>query len=644
VVVSPPAADGEQTQGVANGGVDLPGGWIGVGFGAALIAAATLVWKRRRHRYIPTPITSPTLDGPDLTAPLAALTRIRQTLRRNAPEALTEPDLGPTVHEWVRATIKPALPPVGPTGTDLAGVGELPMSAGLGLHGPAALDATRALLVAALTCGRPTDPDAKGEVVIPAATLATLLGVSAVDIGTIARLTVTPTFADAMTRIEEEIIRRTRVLAEAEAADITALRAGDSYAESLPQLLLIADVPDAGWHARLSTAIHLGRSAEIGAALLGQWPGGTTLTVAADGTTSGGVGERVAVLDTTAAAEMLAMLREAHDTAEIRTPAATSSRPSRERRVQADPASAPAVVDEPDDAVTCDAPARVERPVIASSASDPLPFTSAVAPVKVRVLGPPTILDVNGNPMRGMRAKSMELLVYLAVRKDGASLGDIMEAIWPDATMRRASERLSTCVANLRGVIRAAAQPDTSIAAMQAGDARKRLEPVVNTGGHYHLDAAIIDIDWWTVLDEYARVAVATDNGARLAHLHLAVAAMHGPLAAGCEYEWIDTDREYTRRHQIKIYAQAAALLTDTDSHQAKTLYDAACDLDPLSEELARHAMRAAAHVGDAEAISHRLATLRQQLCDIDTEVSTETEKLASSLRKDLARHDPDER
>jgi hypothetical protein len=44
---------------------------------------------------------------------------------------------------------------------------------------------------------------------------------------------------------------------------------------------------------------------------------------------------------------------------------------------------------------------------------------------------------------------------------------------------------------------------------------RKRLEPIPNTGSRYHLDPAVVRVDWWTVLDQYEAVATAaaTDPG-----------------------------------------------------------------------------------------------------------------------------------
>ena len=126
--------------------------------------------------------------------------------------------------------------------------------------------------------------------------------------------------------------------------------------------------------------------------------------------------------------------------------------------------------------------------------------------------------------MRGLRAKSIELLVYLAIHRDGVPLDQIIEAVWPGVPAQRAAQRLSTCLANLRTIIRAA---------LPTTDPDAKAEPIVNTGGHYHLAPAIIDVDWWQLLDEQATTD--TSAAALKEGWHL--------LADRCDYPWLDTDR-----------------------------------------------------------------------------------------------------
>ncbi|ROO52729.1 transcriptional activator [Micromonospora sp. Llam0] len=616
-------ADSRQDPTEGSSFVAVVGGFITAGLAAGLLLAAAMVWQRRRHRYRPTLIDTVNLDDPDLTPPLSGLTHLRQALRRQRPELLEDPKPGPTVREYTAAAADSdtaPTPPVGPTGAELAGLADLPVSAGLGLDGHGALDAARGLLVACLTAGSPDDPDAQGHVVVPASTLATLLGVSVIDLPRMRRLTVTATASDAITHVEEEIIRRTRIMADHDVDAIPELREAHPLAEPVPQLLLIADVPEQRQQQRLANAIHLGEKVDIGAALIGAWDLGVTLTVAADGSATGetDIGQ-VAVLDTDAATTALTMLAEAHadtpttPTAEQPTPPAPPADPPTTEQIAATPAPPTA-------------PAAPQSP----SANDQR--------VQVRVLGEPAILGPDGAPMKGLRAKSVELLVYLAVHREGASLSAIMEALWPDATMRRAGERLSTCVGNLRTVLRTAhpgSTGDDSARDNGAAD-RKGPDPIPNTGSHYHLDPALVHVDLWTVLDEYTQVATADTDARRLRHLDTAIAAISGPLAASRDYDWIDTDREHVRRRLIKLYAHAAHLHT-AEPQRVRHLYETACDLDPLNEDLARRAMQASAALDDTNAIRTRLTALRQAVEDNGLDMDEETEQLAHNLLRALA-------
>ncbi|MEU2019066.1 hypothetical protein ABZ541_23870 [Micromonospora sediminicola] len=146
--------------------------------------------------------------------------------------------------------------------------------------------------------------------------------------------------------------------------------------------------------------------------------------------------------------------------------------------------------------------------------------------VRVTVLGEPAVLDAAGQPIRGLRAKSMELLVFLIVRREGAALGDILDTVWPDVPVQKANQRLSTCLSNLRGIIRGVlnainpTDPDGT-----------RPEPIVNTGGHYHLDPAIVSVDWWQLLDEQqATLSSASDE---------IVSAARARIADGYDYRFL---------------------------------------------------------------------------------------------------------
>jgi hypothetical protein len=282
---------------------------------AALIAAAAMVWQRRRHRYVPRPVSDEPLDDPDLRPLPPVVNRLRHAVREQHPDLLDPPPAPrqPTVAQYADAdTDEFELPPIGPSGIDLAGLSDQVPAGGLGLTGPGSEPAARALLVATLSTGSPIDPDARGQVVIPADALTTLLGAHSVEIGAIPRLTVTPTLSDALMRVEELLIERRRQLQEYDAADLPALRAAEPYHPPMPPVLLLAEVPPPELRARLSTTLYLGTPLQISAVLLGEWLRGDTVTVRADGRTTADDGQRLAVLDVPTTLQLLHVLREAH--------------------------------------------------------------------------------------------------------------------------------------------------------------------------------------------------------------------------------------------------------------------------------------------------------------------------------------------
>jgi hypothetical protein len=198
--------------------VAVPGGWITLPFAAALVSVATTVWLRRRHSYSPGPLTGASLDDPDLRPLPRVVATLRRAVREQAPELLhPRRERQPTVAEYAKHNEdgdRQVAPPIGPSGTDLAGLTDLTSPGGLGLIGPGAESGARALLIAALSAGGPDDPDAHSQVVVPANTLTTLLGADAVDIGPIPRLAVTAALSEALTLIEELLIERRRLLEE----------------------------------------------------------------------------------------------------------------------------------------------------------------------------------------------------------------------------------------------------------------------------------------------------------------------------------------------------------------------------------------------------------------------------------------------
>lgn len=243
-------------------------------------------------------------------------------------------------------------------------------------------------------------------------------------------------------------------LQEYDAADLAELRATDPYHPPMPPVLLLAEVPRPELHARLSTTLQLGTPLQIAAVLLGEWPGGDTLTVHADGRTTATEPQRLAVLDVATTVELLNVLREAH-TGEPATPPQinagghVSDMPAAPSPPAEDPApepadnqpvatAAPAQAGSTADEQHAAEPVEATEPSVETNAGDAVqeqpPRPRRRQPVRIRLLGEPAIFDRDGTAVTGLRRHARQLLVYLAVHRDGADLPQIMEAFWPTAT------------------------------------------------------------------------------------------------------------------------------------------------------------------------------------------------------------------
>jgi hypothetical protein len=317
-------------------GIWLPGGsWVDLGLAAAIAAAAALVWIQRRRRYKPRP-PSPELrlDDPDLAPLPPVVTEIRCGLRR-ATAPRVRPDAADDEQQWLEpepagerepapddAPPTPAPVPVAPN-LDHPLLEVWP-PAGLGLVGPGAEAAGRGFLVAALSADSQHGPEARGRVVVPASTLATLLGAHAVMVTDTTRLTVTTGLPEALDLLEEQTLHRTRLVFDHEVDDVAELRAADPAEEPLPPLLLIADIGAAHERTRIAAVLTQGQRLDIHGVLLGAWPDGNTVVVAADGATGRADGDgvrhgghpadvgRLAVLAPAQTADLLRTLAEAH--------------------------------------------------------------------------------------------------------------------------------------------------------------------------------------------------------------------------------------------------------------------------------------------------------------------------------------------
>ncbi|MFF0177260.1 transcriptional regulator [Micromonospora profundi] len=578
---SPPATNSPTA--TEDQGVDLSDSdWLPWSLAAAISAAAAMLWLQRRRRYN----GEPDDDRPTELPP--TVVQVRRAVAAHDPEPSdTSSDDSPP----------PALVP------DL---GLLP-GGGTGIVGDGARAAARAALVAVLASGGPHHPDARGEVVIDAATLATLLGPDAVTLNPWPRLHVTDSVNDALTVIESRLLHRSRILDEHALTDLDELRRTAPDEEALPPVVLVTGTPSASAGMRAKVALALGEGLHVSALLLGEWAHGPTVEVTPDGHTtliSGQHAEpvppRLPVLEPAAALQILTTLREAQ-TGE--PPASTS------------PALPVTIV-----------PLHASRTETMAPATDPAtptvvkPAADALSGrARLRVLGTPRIEGITAEG-RPLRAKALELAVYLAVHPDGASTRDIGEYLEPDARISQADQRVHTNASNLRHVLG------------RAGTAATKNAYVIKSAGRYLLDPATVDVDVWTLRDLMRSATIAT--GPRRRELLTAACDLYtAPLADGQDYEWLQPHRETVRRWGTEAHLLLADDLLHRNPQAASDLLAKAIRLDRYNEALYAKAMHARHALGDADGIRTLLRALTKALADLDAEPHDDTIALATQLR-----------
>lgn len=693
----PPAGDPLPTP-HRSPGIGVPGGsWVDVGLAAAIAAAAALVWAHRRRRYTPRPPSTAThVEGTDTTPMPTVVTQIRRQLRGAAPRTATPATTGHHRHDLHSS---PA-PIGGNTGRDAAALdgedhtggdptpaprpavpslahplAETWPSAGLGLTGPGADAAARGFLTAALATGGLDAPHERTQVVMPATTATTLLGTDAAALPHTPRLTVTTTVEEALDLIEAQILHRSRLVDASDAETVADLRTLDPAGEPLPPVLLLTHATAARQNTRIAALLTQGTRLDIHGVLLGAWPDGDTVAVAADGTTALADTrtdqsdhrvpvERLAVLTSADTLALLRVLAESHTgqpPAPIDAAPQSADRPpatansTKARRSTPDETPGTAATPTPTTASTSPAPveatghdpatAHPEAPAGSTGIIDTRPHPIAVAHagadagghdaapsaeretvppvggeqrqpsrVQVSVLGPPSITDAASHPP--LRAKALEVLVYLAVHDGAATVDAILDDLLPDAPTSKAPGRLYTYVSNLRAVMRHTGGPGDYLTHPQ---------------NRYTLNPALVDVDLWRMRAAIRDAERATDPQARVAALRRAVDTYRGHLADGVDYEWIEPYREAVRQQALDTYLALADALADHPAHQL-TVLDEAIRHSPYTEELYQHAMRARAALGQTDAIRSLRRALTRALAEIDAEPHEDTLALANEL------------
>jgi DNA-binding SARP family transcriptional activator len=692
-------------------GIDLPGGgYVGLAL-AGLITAAALTLRQRRRGH---PDPDSRREDAEMTPVIRAL-RLAHDETHRSDTATGRPSLSGDDGDGSRPLPLPAAvtPAAGPAGAGMrpavlsvrnghARALELARTRGLGLIGPGAVDAARALLVSLLATAH--QPDAEPVTVVIPADVATVAIPDATGRRRPSRLRITPSLDTLLDEAEVDLVTRTRLTPERRAL--------------LGALVLLA-APQEHADRRLQAVLDNGSPLGITGILLGQWRPGGTVRIREDGTVAAASpdvadaleGTRLFTLPTSHTTDLLGLLAAAdppdHDPAVVHDdgeeasgdedngeetvahdahpadadtdtdpgtmPEAGTPPPAGEDRPAADPHPAPHRGGTPGTPSAADTsgdstptpphaadPAPFRRPALTpdpsstagSGRSDTLdaPATSAApAQQPVPTAGPavpavPLRLTVLGRLHLHHQPRTS--------RREPGRRADLIGALAP-----RQREILVYLALHHNGARRealaAAIWPDapaerpynsfhatlSQLRKALANTAGEKLRHLVVHGeGRYRLNADLVDVDLWRLRDALTTAARGTGPD-RLAALRAIPDLYPGDLADELTADWLTAPRQTLHRDVLDALSALIRAAGDQDPRQHLAWLEHARTLDPHNEDLYRRIIRAQARVGRHDAIPRTISLLTTALADIDRRPDADTLTLADQLQRSPATH-----
>ncbi|ORT98534.1 hypothetical protein UK99_01505 [Frankia casuarinae] len=608
-------------------GVQFPsGGYLGLGAVALLVVALFSVRLWRRRHYVPGSGVRDDLNEAPVIHQLAAAYN-SATAERDADGELVvvrppgDPHITGRRHAAATATAHAAPPGtrvVGTTGDGQPLALDLAATRGLGLIGPGADAAIRALLVTLLADRHQPDA-APVEILIPASDVWRLLGedTTATPPQRLHIVTDLPTLLD---RLEADVVTRARRAATGEDPRRTSL--------------IVLAAPDQTSDRRLQAVLDNGSPLGVLGILYGQWRPGATARVRPDGVIGAAspdiaaalVGHRLFTLPENDTGQLLDLLadadapaanqedfRRANPTQGPPPPPPTSAPPPSSTTVTPAPPPPPT----PDVSPNADEPPSPDTPLpprggaVPAEPTDAVPPTPATSAPRPPQAATPLLLTLFGRlqlryratpdgdyqPVDGIGGPSQEILAYLAAHPDGAQRRTIIDAVWPDdgKLPRQRDNRFYAAISQLRRGL-AAATGGTIDDVFDHDDRRWRLR------------RDLITVDLWQVDEALDARRRATTTADELAAIIPLAATYTGHLSDDIAGTWAETHRESLRRQVSDALASITAAVGE-DNPQRLELLETLRRLDPYNEGLYLQIARTQTHLGHHDAVE---ATYRQ--------------------------------
>ncbi|MEV6242698.1 BTAD domain-containing putative transcriptional regulator [Lentzea sp. NPDC051838] len=640
---------GEHDTDQSEPGLDLiTGAFVSLALAAGIAAAVMTARLARRRRY-----RIGSGDRSDLErtiAPVVRALRVAQGPDENGDNPGPIDDVEfvdlttapPRIHITAAGSVEPddAPAPV-PARVGVRGGHELALNLasarGLGLTGPGAMAAARALLLHLLTT--PGQPTTGPSVIVPASDLLLFFDGTGVE-NLPSTVLVVDSLDAALEEMETALLTRTRHVIDEADSLIT-----------FGSLVLLAS-PASHAERRLQAVLDNGSALGLAGILLGQWRPGATIRTRLDGTvsaTSPGLGAALAdtrlfTLPAADASDLLRVLRDAErldlgipsrdhgmandeiqlpDTVHQATPSAL-----RQDDLQAAP-ELPAQT--PIDAATgCDDNLSTEHEDAGASSLRADEHHQSVndeqgspqRPVAIRVLGHVQLIlrDYGKRELdSALTPKQREVLLYLALHSEGARREALNDAVWPDSKPPRPYNSFHNTLSLLRRALGSATDGALT-------------DLVVNDDGRYQLNSDLVTVDLWQ-LQDVLQVPRPADRNAH-ALLTRAVELYHGDLAEDLTASWVEPFRESVRRDVLDALGALIQALSDSEPETALALLERARKLDRYNEGIYRDIIRIQARLGQHAAIPRALALLTTTLEDIGQRPSGDTVNLAEFLQR----------
>ena len=591
--------------------VRLPSGSVVAGSFAAGVAATLAIGRlRRRHAYR----YRPPRPGRNLTPP-----PIRPTVDRLAhadrassvehqPDHAERPPTFPFTDDERR--LQPGQVEIGTRDGQPFNL-EVTDLSGLALTGPTTDMVARALLAALVVRAGPQ----AAEVLLTQDLSERLLPGLAPD----PDMRVAADAHQAARVVETERIARTRRLAGVDAPDAERFRT-ENPENPLPALLVLLDEPPneslGRWSALLDGAPRLG----IAILFLGDNPAATgRIVLDAERTVVTtepfGLAERVGgvVLFGLEAGEAVELLRAVNE---------ANQEEGNDDDLWRDEPGAPITALYPDDGTGHDEQATPgEEPWPETTTEDAPPEDQARPdrPLVVEVFGPLRITAFGRPVTTGLRARAQTLLAWTLLRPEGATIDEIVDALWPDTAADRVLKQFWHPLGDLRTYFR--------------GPNKEALDLLEKVGEHYRPSPAEISCDLWDFQAALADAARASDDQTARNALRRAIDAYGGDLLAGNAERWVEPVRQDLHRRAVDAHLRLAEL-EDHAGHPdaAVTVLERIIDLDRYAEEPYRRLMALHATHGRRDAITATWQLLQRRLADLDVDVDEATARLYRTL------------